>query len=94
MKTIIQEGRYLKGPVYVAKCRKCKCKFTYEKEDIRRVGVYGFEHIIYVDCPWCEETIWLNRLKFLKKNKTIKPNLKAKFVSAFRFKIFFNINIL
>ena len=50
MKTIIQEGRYLKGPVYVAKCRKCKCKFTYEKEDIRRVGVYGFEHIIYVDC--------------------------------------------
>jgi ssDNA-binding Zn-finger/Zn-ribbon topoisomerase 1 len=69
MKTIIQEGRYLKGPVYVAKCRKCKCKFTYEKEDIRRVGVYGFEHIIYVDCPWCEETIWLNRLKFFKKNK-------------------------
>lgn len=68
MKTIIKNGYCVKGPLYVTKCKKCRCKFTYEKEDIRHVGVYGFEHIIYVDCPWCEETVWLNRLKLFKKN--------------------------
>ena len=30
----------------------------------------------------------------IKKIKTLKPNLKAKFTSIFRLKIFFNINIL
>lgn len=38
------------------------------KSGYRHVGVYGFEHITYVDCPWCEETVWLNRLKLFKKN--------------------------
>jgi hypothetical protein len=68
MKTIIKEGRCVKGPLYVAKCRKCKCKFTYESSDIRHAKVYGFEHLIYVGCPWCENDIWLNHLKlFFKK---------------------------
>lgn len=69
MKTVIKEGRCVEGPLYVKRCKHCWCKFTFEPNDIKHAKVYGFEHLIFVECPWCKSDIWLNRLKFFKKNK-------------------------
>ena len=62
MKKIIKQGY----TTFIIRCPKCRCLFSYEKEDITHPHVYEFNHLQYVSCPTCEFDI------FIKKNKIKK----------------------
>jgi hypothetical protein len=55
----------IKEPNMTTSCPKCKCEFTFSKEDIKKCGGSGRRpprQYIGVDCPICNTTIeiWNN----------------------------------
>lgn len=72
MREIIKEGKKLPfAPyVYITKCRKCGCKFTYEFDDIERPHCIDFWYIKYVECPQCRHDVQIQKLKIFKSKNT------------------------
>lgn len=52
------------GTKTVTSCEYCGCKFSYEKEDIKVIGLYSMDDQLqtrksYIECPKCHKSITL-----------------------------------
>lgn len=47
------------GTKQIRKCKACGCKFSFEKEDVKRAYHHSIFYFYYVICPQCKEKIEL-----------------------------------
>lgn len=58
---IIKQGRSTK-PIYVGRCRDCKCEFEFERQDAIRFLDSQIEGQEYeLKCPNCGRIIWVKK---------------------------------
>lgn len=55
------------GTITVTKCAECRCKFSYENEDIEKDGIFLNNSLIlgktWVVCPQCGKEIVLDAIR-------------------------------
>lgn len=49
------------GTKQIKVCGTCGCKFTFDKEDVKRKGIDNYEK--FVECPQCKEKITLQTVR-------------------------------